>query len=99
MSRSSCVFGDVPPAPAPCYRNLQVHTCVRYRARRSNRGESMAKSKLRILYGEGDEEVLKAQAAIFEKAGHSVQAALGRKAVDEAIRKGRSEERRVGKEC
>jgi DNA-binding NtrC family response regulator len=48
----------------------------------------MAKSKLRILYGEGDEEVLKAQAAIFEKAGHSVQPALGRKAVDEAIRKG-----------
>ena len=47
----------------------------------------MAKSKLRILYGEGDEDVLKVQAAIFEKAGHSVQAALGRKAVDEAIRK------------
>ena len=48
----------------------------------------MAKSKLRILYGEGDEDILKAQAATFEKAGHSVQAALGRKAVDEAIRKG-----------
>ena len=47
----------------------------------------MAKSKLRILYGEGDEDVLKAQAATFEKAGHSVQMALGRKAVDEAIRK------------
>jgi DNA-binding NtrC family response regulator len=47
----------------------------------------MAKSKLRILYGEGDEDVLKTQAAAFEKAGHSVQTALGRKAVDEAIRK------------
>lgn len=47
----------------------------------------MAKSKLRILYGEGDEDVLKTQAATFEKAGHSVQTALGRKAVDEAIRK------------
>ena len=47
----------------------------------------MAKSKLRILYGEGDEDILKAQAATFEKAGHSVQTALGRKAVDEAIRK------------
>ena len=44
-------------------------------------------SKLRILYGEGDEDILKAQAATFEKAGHSVQTALGRKAVDEAIRK------------
>ena len=48
----------------------------------------MAKSKLRILYGEGDEDVLKAQAATIEQAGHTVQQALGRKAVDEAIRKG-----------
>jgi DNA-binding NtrC family response regulator len=47
----------------------------------------MAKSKLRILYGEGDEDVLKAQAASMEKAGHSVQPAVGRRAVDEAIRK------------
>lgn len=47
----------------------------------------MAKSKLRILYGEGDEDILKAQAATMEKGGHSVQTAMGRKAVDEAIRK------------
>ena len=47
----------------------------------------MAKSKLRILYSEGDEDILKAQAATMEKAGHSVQTAMGRKAVDEAIRK------------
>jgi DNA-binding NtrC family response regulator len=47
----------------------------------------MAKSKLRILYGEGDEDVLKAQATTMEKAGHIVQQAAGRKAVDEAIRK------------
>jgi DNA-binding NtrC family response regulator len=47
----------------------------------------MAKSKLRILYGEGDEDVLKAQAASMEKAGHSVQPAVGRRAIDEAIRK------------
>ncbi|MGD1081041.1 MAG: hypothetical protein ABR881_22200 [Candidatus Sulfotelmatobacter sp.] len=47
----------------------------------------MAKSKLKILYGEGDEDVLKAQAATMEKAGHTVQQAVGRKAVDEAIRK------------
>jgi DNA-binding NtrC family response regulator len=46
----------------------------------------MAKSKLRILYGEGDEDMLKAQAATMEEAGHSVQPAVGRKAVDEAIR-------------
>jgi DNA-binding NtrC family response regulator len=47
----------------------------------------MTKSKLRILYGEGDEEILKAQAAAMEKAGHAVQQAVGRKAVDAAIRK------------
>lgn len=48
----------------------------------------MAKSKLKILYGEGDEDVLKSQTATIEKAGHTVQPAIGRKAVDEAIRKG-----------
>ena len=47
----------------------------------------MAKSKLRILYGEGDEDVLKEQAAVMEKAGHLVQQAVGRKSVDEALKK------------
>jgi DNA-binding NtrC family response regulator len=47
----------------------------------------MAKSKLRILYGEGDGDVLTAQAAAMEKAGHIVQPAEGRKAVDEALKK------------
>jgi DNA-binding NtrC family response regulator len=47
----------------------------------------MAKSKLRILYGEGDEDVLKAQAAAMEKAGHLVQQAVGRKSVGEALQK------------
>ena len=47
----------------------------------------MAKSKLRILYGEGDEDVLKEQAAAMEKAGHLVQQAVGRKSVDEALKK------------
>jgi len=44
-------------------------------------------AKLRILYGEGDEEILKAQAAALEKAGHTVQQAVGRKSVEEAIKK------------
>ena len=48
----------------------------------------MAKSKLRILYGEGDGEVLTAQAAQFQKAGHTVQAAEGRKAVEAALKAG-----------
>ena len=47
----------------------------------------MVKSKLKILYGEGEEDVLKAQGATMEKAGHHVHQAVGRKAVDEAIRK------------
>jgi len=47
----------------------------------------MAKAKLRILYGEGDGEVLAKQAPAFEKAGHTVQQAEGRKAVDEALKK------------
>ena len=47
----------------------------------------MAKAKLRILYGEGEEDVLKAQAVAMEQAGHTVQQAMGRKAVDEALKK------------
>src|ERR1039457_3723737 len=47
----------------------------------------MAKSKLRILYAEGDEDVVKAQAATMEQAGYIVHPAVGRKAVDEAIKK------------
>jgi DNA-binding NtrC family response regulator len=47
----------------------------------------MAKTKLRILYGEGDAEEQVAPAAAFEKAGHTVQKAVGRKAVVEALQK------------
>jgi DNA-binding NtrC family response regulator len=49
----------------------------------------MAKAaKLKILYGEGDAEVLARQGDSMEKAGHSVQQAVGRKAVQEALSKG-----------
>ncbi|HLV86990.1 MAG TPA: hypothetical protein VKV39_08450 [Candidatus Sulfotelmatobacter sp.] len=47
----------------------------------------MAKGKLRVLYGEGEEEILKQQAAEMEKAGHAVHQAIGRKAVQEALNK------------
>jgi len=43
-------------------------------------------SKLRVLYGEGEAEVLAAQAVSLEKAGHSVTQAVGRKAVEQALR-------------
>jgi len=48
----------------------------------------MAKAKLKILYGEGDGDILKAQAPAIEKAGHTVHQAEGRKAVQEALNKG-----------
>ncbi len=50
----------------------------------------MAKAaKIKILYGEGDAEEQVAPAAAFEKAGHTVEKAVGRKAVVEALNKGR----------
>jgi DNA-binding NtrC family response regulator len=49
----------------------------------------MAKGKLRILYGEAPEEsIQKEQAAALEKAGHTVQQVAGRKAAEEALKKG-----------
>jgi DNA-binding NtrC family response regulator len=52
----------------------------------------MAKSEksfqLKILYGEGDAEVLASQAVSLQKAGHQVETAVGRKGVNEAIRRG-----------
>ena len=45
-------------------------------------------AKLKILYGEGDAEVLAAQAVAFEKAGHTVQQALGRKSLQGALDQG-----------
>ena len=48
----------------------------------------MAKAaKLKILYGEGDADVQAATSAAFEKAGHTVEKAVGRKAVEAAIGK------------
>jgi DNA-binding NtrC family response regulator len=47
----------------------------------------MAKTKLRILYGEGDAEAQEASSAAFEQAGHTLLKALGRKAVVEALQK------------
>jgi DNA-binding NtrC family response regulator len=44
--------------------------------------------QLKILYGEGDAEVLASQAVLIQKAGHQVETAVGRKGVDEAVRRG-----------
>lgn len=44
--------------------------------------------QLKILYGEGDAEVVTAQAVSLQKAGHQVETAVGRKGVEEALRHG-----------
>ena len=46
---------------------------------------SKSSSKLRILYAEGDAEVLAAQAASIQHAGHTVVQAGSRKAVEDAL--------------
>jgi DNA-binding NtrC family response regulator len=48
----------------------------------------MAKSafKLKILYGEGEAEVLATQSEIIQKAGHQVTGVVGRKAVEQALK-------------
>jgi DNA-binding NtrC family response regulator len=48
----------------------------------------MAKSgKLKILYGEGDAEAQAPTAEAFEKAGHTVEKVIGRKATEAALKK------------
>ena len=49
----------------------------------------MAKSafKLKILYGEGDAEMLASQVAEIQKAGHHVDTAVGRTGVQDALRR------------
>jgi len=43
--------------------------------------------RLKILYGEGDTDVLTSQAEAMQKAGHHVTTAVGRKGVEEAMKK------------
>lgn len=43
--------------------------------------------RLKILYGEGDADVLASQAASIQKAGHQITTAVGRKGVEEALKK------------
>jgi DNA-binding NtrC family response regulator len=48
----------------------------------------MAKAKLKVLYSEGEEDILKEQSTAMTKAGHTVQQAIGRKAVEAALKTG-----------
>jgi DNA-binding NtrC family response regulator len=44
--------------------------------------------KLKVLYGEGDAEVLASQAVSIQKAGHDVIQAIGRQGVEEELQRG-----------
>jgi DNA-binding NtrC family response regulator len=48
---------------------------------------SKSGASLKVLYSELDEQVLASQAVVLEKAGHKVQTAVGRKAVQDALSK------------
>ncbi len=83
---SGLVFGDVLLSPKRCYRDGSA-------GRKAGSDSIMAKSEkssfqLKILYGEGDAEVLASQAVSIQKAGHQVETAVGRKAIDEVARRG-----------
>ncbi len=43
--------------------------------------------KLKILYGEGDEDVVATQAVTIQNAGHHVDTAVGRNGLEEALRR------------
>ncbi len=43
-------------------------------------------SKLKVLYGELNEETLASQAELLQKSGHQVQTAVGRRGVQDALK-------------
>jgi DNA-binding NtrC family response regulator len=53
----------------------------------TNLPATAAKPTIKILYGEGDEQILAAQAAEMKQAGHHVTTAVGRQGVQEALRR------------
>jgi DNA-binding NtrC family response regulator len=45
-------------------------------------------SKLNVLYGEANEDILQSDAKLLQNAGYGVQTAVGRKGVQEALKQG-----------
>jgi hypothetical protein len=75
------------------FSNLAAIANVKPERRKAGSNHLMANSQktsfqLKILYGEGDSEVLVSQAASVQKAGHQVEMAVGRKAIVEAVNHG-----------
>jgi hypothetical protein len=73
IPRSGLIFGYVLKYTPGCYR--------------LDREKGRKMSKLKLLYGESNEDVLASQAAELQKAGYAVQTAIGRKAVQELLNK------------
>jgi hypothetical protein len=71
--RSGLIFSYVLKRVPGCYR--------------LDREKGRKMSKLKLLYGESNEEVLASQAAELQNAGYSVHTAIGRKAVQELLKK------------
>ena len=58
-------------------------------AKSAARASAASKSTgVRILYGEADSRILASQAAGFQRAGHTVEQAEGRKAIEQALKSG-----------
>jgi hypothetical protein len=71
--RSGLIFSYVLKRVPGCYR--------------LDREKGRKMSKLKLLYGESNEEVLASQAAELQNAGYSVHTAIGRKAVQDLLKK------------
>src|SRR5205823_2951241 len=81
LPHSALIFGDVLFFVRDCYRDRPGYE------RKPGSGMPKSSSELKILYSEGDAEVLASQAVSIQKAGHEVIQAVGRKAVEGALRR------------
>src|SRR5207245_10743510 len=81
IPHSALIFCDVLFFARDCYSDRSGWE------RKPDTGMPKSSSKLKILYSEGDAEVLASQAVSIQKAGHEVIQAVGRKAVEEALRR------------
>jgi len=74
------VFSDLLAARPRCYLEARGRKVQSFMAKSS--------FKLKILYGEGDAEVVSTQATSMQNAGHEVTTAVGRKEIEATLKKG-----------
>ena len=84
-SQSGLTFSDVLLSIRHCYRDSHRKKQGKGWSHMAN--PSKSSFKLKVLYGESDEEVLASQAVSIQKAGHEVATAVGRKGVEESMRR------------